>query len=72
MTRIFDRIQILLNKRRGGHVQSHRRVFKSITKERVKSIVTSVDDYCDNQARSLKIDVPPIRPLGKQNLLVGF
>ena len=62
----------MLNKRRGGHVQSRGRALKSITKERVESIVTSVDDRCDNRARSLKVDVPPVLPLGKQNLLVGF
>ena len=72
MTGIFDGIQIMLNKHRGGHVQSRGRALKSISKERVESIVTSVDDCYDNRARLLKIDVPPILPLGKQNLLVGF
>ena len=62
----------MLNKRRGGHVQSCGRALKSITKERVESIVTNVDDCYDNRARSLKIDVPTVLPLGKQNLLVGF
>ena len=41
-------------------------------KESVECIVTSVDDRCDNRARSQKIDTPPVLPLGKQNLLVGF
>ena len=53
-------------------MQSRGRALKSITKERVESIVTSVDDRCDNRARSLKVDVPPVLPLRKQNLLVGF
>ena len=62
----------MLNKCRGGHLQSCRRALENIMKERVKSIVTSVDDSCDNQARSLKIDVPPVLSLGEQNLLAGF
>ena len=41
-------------------------------KQRVEFIVTSVDNHCDNQVRSLKTDVHPVLPLGKQNSLVAF
>ena len=46
------------------------------TKERVETIIMSVDDCWDNPAGIpaglLKTDVSPVLPLRKQNLLVGF
>ena len=60
-----------------GHVQSHAcgRAPPNI-KERVETIITSVDDCWDNPASIpaglLKTDVSPVLPLQKWNLLVGF
>ena len=39
MTGVFDGIQTMLNKRRGGHVQSRGRALKSFTKEKESNLL---------------------------------